>query len=143
MQQTRYGLIVSATDLADHLRCDHLTTSEVASATGHMSRPERVDIRSAELALQGLRHETRYVELLKEAGNKITIIDGDAADNRHASRRALQTRQAMQRGEDFIYQATFLQPSPTGLFANKPILWVGHADMIRRVPGTSDTKFST
>jgi hypothetical protein len=60
----KYGetLRFSATDLANHLGCRHLTALETAAAEGKLKRPMYEDAALDALFERGRRHEQAYVE---------------------------------------------------------------------------------
>ncbi|MDP8904845.1 MAG: TM0106 family RecB-like putative nuclease [Chloroflexota bacterium] len=116
-------LIVSATDLVGFLACGHLTQLERAAAAGLIKRPNREDPEVELLRRRGYEHEERYIRE-KLAGRHVTRLpDSDAAGEAlPLATRAAQTREAMERGDDVIFQAT--------IFDGR---WRGHPDFLLRV----------
>ena len=111
-------LILSASDLVGHLNCNHLTALDVQVAAGSMAKPDRYDPLLEILRERGQRHETAYIDHLKENGYEIAAIDGV-----DITAQAIQaTREAMNEGKQIIIQAA--------LSNNR---WRGRADILRRV----------
>ncbi len=66
MKTTPAGIRLAATDLSNHLACQHLTSLELGVARGLCGAPEW---RSPDLAViqeLGLRHEAAYLTSLRE-----------------------------------------------------------------------------
>jgi len=117
-------LIVSATDLVGFLSCGHLTQLDRAAAAGHISKPDRSEDPEVELLQRrGRLHEQRYVDQLRAGGRTITSLDVPEGEWTAYETRAAHTIQAMERGDDVIFQAT--------VFDGR---WVGHPDFLLRVP---------
>jgi predicted RecB family nuclease len=116
-------IVVSASDLVGYLACDHLATLELGRAQGLWERPPRRE--DPELALlqeRGLEHETAYLDRLLAAGRSIHEIQLRHPETPDELRAAeLETLDAMRRGVDVIYQATFFDGR-----------WRGHADFLLR-----------
>jgi uncharacterized protein len=104
-------LTLSATDLANHLGCAHLSNLNLAVAQGRARRPVRKDPIVDLLIARGAEHEAAYLAHLR-THRKARIVaigeDGDA-----------QTLAAMRSGADVIYQA------PLG-----DERWFGRADFL-------------
>jgi uncharacterized protein len=120
----------SATDLVGFLECEHLANLERAALAGLTTRPNRPDPQLDRVARRGEQHEQRLLAELREDGLDIEEITwqepGDSwADRLYAS--GLATFQAMQRGVDVVYQATFFDGER-----------LGRADFLRRVDRPSD-----
>ena len=110
-------LRLSATDLANHLGCGHLSRLELAVAEGLARRPYRNDPIVDLLMERGREHEAGYLKHLRE--QKLGVVEirtAPGADNIEA------TVAAMRDGADVIYQA------PLG---NER--WYGRADFLRKV----------
>ncbi|HYY29183.1 MAG TPA: TM0106 family RecB-like putative nuclease, partial [Chthoniobacterales bacterium] len=109
---------LSATDLANHLGCRHLTSLDLAVAVGTRLAPAW---RSADLQVlqeRGMAHEHAYLEHLKAQGAAIVDLR-DVADEQTA---AAETIAAMKIGVDAIAQATLSDGR-----------WFGRADVLQRV----------
>ena len=125
MQQIDGSLILSATDLINHLECDHLTWLDLERALGRLdAEPERPDT-AVLLSQKGDEHERRHLEALtREFGAAIAEITTGGKTKQELLEAAESTEAAMRAGAPVIYQATFLQDG-----------WRGHADFLERVPG--------
>lgn len=114
--------ILSPSDLNDFLECGHLTELERQVAVGTAIRPVRDDPEQELLVRHGDLHEFSELSRMEASGLHIVKIDavGSAPDELLVAERT--TLDAMQRGADVIYQATFFDG-----------LWRGHADFLLRV----------
>ena len=93
-------LRLSATDLANHLGCVHLSRLDLAVAEGRARRPHRNDPIVDLLTERGREHEAAYLKHLR--AQKLGVIEirtAPGADNVEA------TLAAMRDGADVIYQA--------------------------------------
>src|SRR5437667_10274008 len=119
----RHGrLVVSATDLAGFLECEHLTQQELAAARGEVERPERKDPELEVLTRRGLEHEARHLASLRTGHRRVVEFpfpDGTTAGLTQAH---AQTIAAMSEGVDVIYQGTFFDGR-----------WRCHPDFLLRV----------
>ncbi|HEY7841632.1 MAG TPA: TM0106 family RecB-like putative nuclease [Gammaproteobacteria bacterium] len=112
-------LRLSATDLANHLGCGHLSQQGRAVALGRAKKPKWDDPIAAILRQRGEDHEKAYLGHLRDAGNiNVTAIPIDAPEGQGLEL----TRSAMREGKALIYQA------PLG-----NARWYGRADFLRRV----------
>ena len=66
-------LYLSATDVANHLSCPHLTTLDVQLARGEVAEPTWQNPHAKVLRARGLEHEKAYLDRLRIQG--IAIID--------------------------------------------------------------------
>ena len=117
--------VFAATDLVGFLACEHLVGLELAALAGLVERPERLDPEIDLIAKRGLEHERRYLEELEGDGRRVArIAQDETVPDRWARLEAAAqaTRQAMERGDDVVYQATFFDGR-----------WLGHADFLLRV----------
>ncbi|MGD0408407.1 MAG: TM0106 family RecB-like putative nuclease [Candidatus Limnocylindrales bacterium] len=120
--------VFAATDLVGFLACEHLLGLELASMAGLVGRPDRHDPELDLIAKRGLEHEARYLAGLEGDGRRVTRIDpgeGDASGAERLERlrgAATATEDAIRRGDDVIYQATFFDGR-----------WLGLADFLLRV----------
>jgi predicted RecB family nuclease len=109
----------SATDVASFLACQHIATLDSAESRKEVTKPFFVDPAVEVLRKLGLEHEGRYLRQLAEKDGLTVVqigINGPWADA------VSETVQAMRRGADAIYQATFLDG-----------LWGGRSDFLVRV----------
>ena len=93
-------LILTATDLSNHLACRHLTELDRAVAEGRAEPPAWRDPAVDLLRERGLAHERAYVEHLRAQGGEVVElrdVEGDDAVER--------TRAAMRDGAGAIVQA--------------------------------------
>lgn len=106
-----------ATDVANYLACQHLTSLDRAERAGEIKRPVFADPTVDLLAQLGLKHELTYLERLGNPGNVVAITRdlawGDAV---------ARTLEAMRAGAQVIHQATFQEGQ-----------WGGRADFLVRV----------
>jgi len=111
-------LRLSATDLANHLACGHLTGLDRGVAEGRWKPPDWFRPEAALLRERGLEHERAYLARLEREGRRITRLDEE-----EEGRRALErTLAAMFAGDPVIAQATLAVGR-----------WLGRADVLLRV----------
>lgn len=116
-------LRLSATDLANHLACGHLTTLDRGVAEGLWKPPDWFRPEAEVLRARGLEHERAYLAHLEGKGRRITRLNEDAQGASALER----TVGAMRAGADVIAQA----PLADGR-------WLGIADVLLRVERPSD-----
>jgi uncharacterized protein len=117
--------VFAATDLVGYLACEHLAGLELAALAGLVEKPVRLDPEMDLIAKRGLEHERRYLAGLEAEGRRVTLIEEYAAPPDRGARlraAAAATEEAMRRGADAIYQATFFDGR-----------WLGLADFLLRV----------
>ena len=122
--------VFSATDLVGFLACEHLTALELAGAARLVRRPIRPDPELDVIQQRGIEHERRFLGDLEAAGRRATRIEPDETIEDRAARlgrAAAQTAEAIGRGDDVIYQATFFDGR-----------WLGFADFLLRVETPSE-----
>ena len=112
---------LSASDLANHLGCRHLTMLDLAAARGELRPPLWRDPALEILQQRGFEHEERYLARLRSRG--LTVFPGAGTDGRTGVEA---TAAAMRRGADVIVQATLSHGA-----------WYGRADILRRVSAPS------
>jgi predicted RecB family nuclease len=116
-------LRISATDLANHLGCVHLSQLNRAHAEGRAHKPFWNDPVGMLLRERGIEHEKAYLEHLRATGGgQVVEIDAESDDDAVG-----QTLAAMRAGADVIYQA------PLG-----GERWYGRADFLRKVEQPSE-----
>lgn len=118
MKRTPHGLTLSATDLAHHLACRHLTMLDREVAEGRLAGPDWRRPEVQVLEARGLAHERAYLEHLEAQGRQIHRLD-DAEDRTRAVER---TVAAMRASADVIVQASLASGR-----------WLGRADVLARV----------
>jgi len=135
MQQDGTALRLSATDIANHLSCRHLTQLDRAVAEGRLKAPAWRDPSLELLRERGLIHERAYIDHLRERGLNVVELRGDEsttlfADRNKAGDRTAavdRTIAAMRAGADAIVQADLGRDR-----------WIGRADVLLKVPQPSD-----
>src|SRR5262245_45414830 len=113
----------SATDLAKHVACRHLTGLDISAAKGVIKRIYRNDPAIAVLEERGRRHEIAYLSHLKEHGYDVMFDEAEFDDEKRVRR----TIDAMKAGIGVIVQG--------GLNDGR---WFGRADVLLRVDRPSD-----
>ena len=108
---------LTATDLANHLGCKHLTQLNRSVALGEIKKPDWNDPALAILAKRGAEHEKAYVGHLRNKGLSILDLKNQSVDA---------TLNAMIEGIDVITQATLIKEN-----------WLGNADILLKVEGKS------
>src|SRR5919106_2202056 len=109
-------MVLSPTDLVGHLACAHLTTLDRAVALG-LREPPEVDDPSGDLVRRlGDAHERA---VLAEMRRTLDVAEIPRSDDLVAAEQL--TLDAMKRGADVVYQATFFDGR-----------WRGHADFLIR-----------
>ena len=117
MKIRQAALTVTATDLANHLSCRHLTALDLRLAKGEIAEPVWQNPHLRVLQQRGLEHERAYVESLRARG--LTIADLSKEPEETA---AGATRRAMEANADAIVQAALVDGN-----------WRGRADVLLRV----------
>lgn len=118
MKSHKGDIRLSASDLANHLGCRHLTFLDLAVSRGELAAPIYKDVALEALQERGLEHEKAYVESLRAQGLSIVHLPDDLPTQGAVD----QTCAAMRDGHDVIVQATLLHDG-----------WMGRADVLRRV----------
>ena len=117
-------LAFSATDLSRHLSCSHLTSLRRAVALGKIDPPPPYDDPRADVLRQrGIEHEQRLLEQFAADGRTVETITATDTPFSHRDRTAAaaQTREAMRRGADVIYQ---------GRLEDNDGRWSGYPDFL-------------
>jgi len=112
-------IVCSATDLVNFLTCEHLTTLDLIDLHTPLPRTDDDDIAQL-MQEKGFAHENQLAETLRQRHGSfidITKISETLEQKIHA------TLNAVQQGNDIIYQATLRDGN-----------LIGHADFLRRVP---------
>jgi predicted RecB family nuclease len=117
MRMRQGTTILSATDLANHLSCCHLTTLNLSLAKGEIAEPSWENPHSRVLQQRGLEHEKAYIDSLRSKG--LSIVDLSNVAEVAAGQATLA---AMRSGVHAIVQA--------GLGSGD---WRGRADVLIRV----------
>src|SRR5262245_57352823 len=85
-------LELSATDLANHLVCKHLSELARRVALGELSKPSRRDPALDLLQKRGRDHERAYVNHLLSCGKRVVDLNG--LDSDEAVRRTIEAAHA-------------------------------------------------
>ena len=122
-------LVLSATDLTNHLACLHLTHERRKIALGLRGKPRAVDDPHAQLVRErGQAHEAERLTYFVEAAGgsyvDLTAHEGWTIEALQAA--AAATEAAMRTGTRLIYQATFFDGR-----------WQGRTDFLRRIDAPS------
>ena len=120
---TRLPVRLTATALAGHLACRHLTASNLAAARGEIESPPWGSPVLAAIRERGLEHEARYLEHLRATGVELHELDHNGDLEAGAAR----TVEAMLAGASAIVQATLSAGD-----------WFGIADVLLRVEEPSE-----
>ena len=119
-------LLHSASDFGYFLECEHLTAMDLQHLFHPESSPKLAedDAQVELIRAQGFLFEERYLDHLRRSGRQVTELKSVSGG---LAKAVDETRAAMVRGDDVIYQASLRH----GAFA-------GVADFLLRVPGASD-----
>ena len=120
MQATDGRLVLSPSDLNDHVECPHLTTLALEVARGARKRPYAPTDHGDLLRRKGEEHEAANLAELRAQGRQVVDVIGADRWDFEGSARA--TIEAMRAGAEIIYQATFVLGD-----------WRGRADFLERV----------
>jgi uncharacterized protein len=109
MQLRDGGIVYSATDLVSHSSCSHATALSIAFTL------DLVDIEPAEAqgmaklaGKRGDEHEVKVLELMRSQGHQVTDFTSLAHGTRtELLSSAAQTSEALERGDDIVYQGIF------------------------------------
>ena len=123
MQQSDTSIRLSATDLANHLSCPHLTTLNRAAAEGRIQPPWSHNPRIEVLQKRGFEHERRFLEHLRGRCKSIHVLSNEGTPEKAFEN----TCGAMRSGADVIVQAALLNGR-----------WYGRADVLLRVETPSE-----
>lgn len=118
MQKQDHLIKLSASDLAGHLNCRHLTKLDMDVINDIIPKPEGPDPYLEVLWERGNIHEKNYVERLKKSGLDVVEIEGTFIREESIA----QTKKAMAQGAGVIVQGALAQGR-----------WHGRADILRRV----------
>jgi len=120
VQRISDDLVLSPTDLTKHLGCPHITTLDLLALDGAATAAAADD--ALELIFRlGLAHEDAYLQSLRERELSVVTI-APATRQVGRAQRETETVEAMRRGVDVVYQATFYDGA-----------WGGQADFLLRV----------
>ena len=117
MKERDGTVYVSATDLANHLSCRHLTALNIRLAKGEIAAPSWENPHLRVLQQRGLEHERSYIEDLRARGLSLVDLSDESEESAGEA-----TRTAMKGGAQAIVQASFASGD-----------WRGRADVLLRV----------
>jgi hypothetical protein len=80
MRVQQGAVILSATDLGNHLSCRHLTALDFRLAKGGIAEPSWDNPHLRVLQQRGFMHEKAYVDSLRLKGLSIGDLSSEAAD---------------------------------------------------------------
>lgn len=123
MKRVPGGIRLSATDLSNHLSCEHVTRLDLEVLRGEREAPDWAAPDLAVIRERGARHEKAYLEHLERVEGLVVANLSDRTVEEDALE---QTRSLMERGADVIAQ---------GALGDEQ--WFGRPDVLRRVPGHS------
>ncbi|MGI8732796.1 MAG: TM0106 family RecB-like putative nuclease [Pyrinomonadaceae bacterium] len=129
-----------ATDIANFLACQHIAALNREEAEGQIRKIVYADPGAELLRKLGLDHEQKYLNELKARGPKVIEIPTERPAETPGGKRtkvpwseaAALTREAMVKGANAIYQATFVRHASGGESVNGDS-WGGRADFLLRV----------
>ncbi len=122
MRKSANRIIYSASDIVYFLECDHISTLDRINLDEPF--PEQaVDPQFELLQAKGSVHEQSYFESLKKDGLSVADLSEAGAS---VMEKAQATIEAMKKGYDIIYQATFVKDN-----------LYGHPDFLRKVNSPS------
>ncbi len=127
MQLIDGSLVLSPTDLAESVLCDHLVAVERQVAFGEVQRDGEPDPALEVLLRRSAEHEAEYLKSLSASGRSVVEIKTRSAGRAALEQAERQTLDAMRSGVDVIYHATFFDGR-----------WRGQADFLERVDKPSD-----
>jgi predicted RecB family nuclease len=108
---------LSATDLANHLSCRHLTDLDLRLAKGEIAEPSWENPHTRVLQQRGLEHEKAYIQSLRSRSLAVVDLSDEPAETANQA-----TLAAMQNGAQAIVQAALASDE-----------WRGRADVLLRV----------
>ncbi len=111
------GLRLSASDLANHLACPHVSTLDRGTVEGRWEIPQWRRPDAEVLAQRGLEHERAFLAHLEARGRRLVRCEADEPGITAVDR----TLSAMRAGADVIVQATLADGR-----------WLGIADVLLR-----------
>jgi predicted RecB family nuclease len=109
--------VLTATDLANHLSCCHLTMLDLRLAKGEVAEPTWSSPHLRVLQERGREHERNYIESLRAKGMAIVDLSAETTENAKEA-----TSNAMRAGAQVIVQASFVSGD-----------WRGRPDVLLRV----------
>lgn len=118
MNLTNDTLELSASDLSNHIACNHLSFLNLSMAKGEIAAPEYRDPMLALLQERGQEFEDAYLNSLREQGKHVDMVSSEGGDETVFEH----TVAAMRAGKDVIYQGTLRSGR-----------WMGRADFLERV----------
>ena len=124
MQRIDGRLVLSPTDLTKHVACPHITTLDLRALDSGEARTAVTDDTLNLVFAMGLAHERDYLDSLRAQG---LVVEDIAALGLGRQAAEAATHDAMRRGVDVVYQATFFDGH-----------WAGLADFLLKTDRQSD-----
>ncbi len=115
------SLQLSPSDVTAFLACEHLTTLQLRTAHGEITKPTEANDQAELVFRKGLEHELAYLQQLRDEGKTVATISLEPDHDWERAQR--ETVEAMRAGHDVVYQ---------GVFADGG--WRGVADFLLRQP---------
>src|SRR5215471_20252041 len=101
MRIKKGAITLSATDLANHLSCHHLTSLDLRLARGEIAEPSWENPHLRVMQQRGLEHEKAYVESLRSKGLDVADLSNEPEESASEA-----TWAAMRDGAQVIVQAS-------------------------------------
>lgn len=108
---------LAATDLSNHLLCEHVTSLDLEEARGEREAPSIEAPHLVVIQQRGLEHERAYIDRLKNAGLSIA----DMSDGYTDAATVAETQNAMKAGAEVVIQGALQSGG-----------WFGRPDILRR-----------
>lgn len=118
MQKKSGQILYSASDIANFLECEHLTTLDALHLESPMQKTEAGED-AVLIQKKGYKHEAAYFAKLQSEYAHVVNIHDVASD---LESRVVATIEALQSGADIIFQAAFAKDN-----------LIGHADFLKKV----------
>lgn len=122
MERIADRIVLSASDLTDHLACTRLTALELGALGNRTVRPTPDTSDADVIRRRGEEHEALYLKQLRNEGRQVVELDCPAHGLAGLLAGEAATVAAMAAGAEVIYQGTFFDGT-----------WRGHPDFLFRI----------